>query len=118
MNDENQEIKKILNYIGVDDDNPNMGTKAKRNLLTKILEFCINSGSGNYNSWVGLISIRFNMSVRTVKENYIEPLITANILNRDNNVIRYLGIPVKENSEELEKAISEAKKRREGKIEK
>ena len=109
----NEEIKKILNYIGVDDDNPNMGTKAKRNLLTKVLEYCIASESGNYNNWVGMISMKLNMSVRTVKENYIEPLISANILYRNDNSIRYLGVPVKENQEELAVSIAEAKKRRE-----
>jgi hypothetical protein len=108
VNKEDTEIKKILLFIGVDDDNPNMGTKAKRNLFTKVLEFCISNKEGSYSGWVGLLSMRFNMSVRTVKENYIEPLIDLGILDRNSNKIRYLGVPStpeedKANIEELTK---------------
>lgn len=120
MTKEDTEIRRVLSFIGVDDDNPNMGTKAKRNLFTKVLEFCISSKEGSYSSWVGLLSMRFNMSVRTVKENYIEPLIDLGILDRNSNKIRYLGVPSspeeeKADIEELTKKAREKAKKNEEK---
>jgi len=108
------EIKALLIYIGVDEDNPNMGTKAKRNLTTKVLRFCIESSEGKYSAWVGLLSMRLNMSTRTLKENYFEPLIDIGVLDKGNNTIKYIGIPKSKEEElkDLDKAVEEAKERR------
>lgn len=86
-------IRDVLDYLGLDGENPNIGTRNKQVIMTKVL-YCLQKWkTGQYYNWIRRLSLRLNLSVRTTRENYIDPLIAEGIIREDKGELTFVGIP-------------------------
>lgn len=106
------EVEKILEYIGADKRSVNVGTKVKYDILTAVITLCMKVKDTPLNVLTSRLSLACNVTPRTMKEGYLEPLIDIGILKYKNNVVTYIGLtnitePEKEISKEEMKKIEE-----------
>lgn len=86
-------IEEIMNYLGLNSQNPNMGTKNKRVLMEKALILLKQYNNLENDVVIGRLSLRLNLTVRTVRENYVEPLICEGIIVSVGSKLFFKGIP-------------------------
>ena len=91
--DRRTNIVEIIKHLGLDSENPNIGTKNKQRLMVKALTLLKMWKTCNYDNGINRLSLRLNMTVRTIRENYIDPLISEGILRKTGSQIVFVGIP-------------------------
>ena len=87
------EIAGIIKYLGLDEATPNTGTRNKRDLMKRALTLLKTWESGTPEEWSNRLSLRLNISARTAKDNYIEPLIQEGIIQKENSRLVFYGVP-------------------------
>jgi len=103
------ETDKILNHLGASSSNRNVGTKVKMEILRAVIDNCIGKKDIPIPTLVSILSLRCNVTPRTMKEGYVEPLIDVGILKSvGNNCVSYIGIvEIETPKKELTKAEKE-----------
>lgn len=92
--DTNQnEVNKIIKYLDLNIENPNIGTKNKQRLMERTLSYLKKWQTGSYEEWINRLSLRLNLTVRTVRENYVDPLISEGIVKKVSSQVVFVGIP-------------------------
>lgn len=86
-------VTEIIKYLDLDIDNPNIGTKNKQRLMERALTYMKHWRIGTYTEWRDRLSLRLNVTVRTVRENYLDPLITEGIIKRTGSYVTFQGMP-------------------------
>jgi len=66
-----------------------------KNAITRISEWRI----GSYSLWISKLSIRLGLSKRTVRDNYINPLIEESIIVKIGSKLYFIG-PPEENTDD------------------
>jgi len=92
-NPKENEVFKIIKYLDLNIENPNIGTKNKQRLMERTLGYMKNWQTGAYEEWINRLSLRLNVTVRTVRENYVDPLISEGIIKKIGSQIVFVGIP-------------------------
>lgn len=82
-----------IKYLELDKEGPNRGTKNKQELMKRILTHIYNWGTGGYDEWISKLSIRLGLAPRTVKENYLNPLIKEGIIKQTDSQLYFVGPP-------------------------
>jgi len=49
--------------------------------------------TGTYDEWKNRLSLRLNLTVRTVRDNYVDPLICEGIVKKIGSQVVFVGIP-------------------------
>lgn len=94
---EDEELEEIRNYLGTDSDSPNAGTRARQILIENAVKLCRKWGTGKYKEWLYWLSLKLNLSVRNVRDNYIAVLLETGIIKENNDgTLEYAGMPKKE----------------------
>lgn len=88
-----KDIRDVLDYLGLKGENPNVATKNKQVIMTKALYYMQKWKRGLYYNWIRRLSLRLNLSVRTTRENYVDPLIAEGIIKEDKGELTFIGIP-------------------------
>lgn len=83
----------IIKYLGIDLENPNTGTRNKRRLMEKVLILMRDWKACGYDDAVNRLSLRTNMSVRAIRENYVDPLIAEGLIKKIGSQIVFVGLP-------------------------
>lgn len=68
-------VLKSIEYLDLDRVGPNRGTNNKLELMKRTLYYISSWGTGSQRSWISKLSIRLGLAPRTVKDNYLRPLI-------------------------------------------
>ena len=92
-------IPMLIRYLGLDEATPNTGTKNKRELMERALTLVKKWESGSAEEWSSRLSLRLNISSRTAKENYLEPLIQEGIVKKVDSRLFFIGLPVEDEEE-------------------
>ena len=95
--DKRELIKKSIEYLDLDRVGPNRGTNNKLELMKSVLYYISAWETGSYKSWTNKLSIRLGLAPRTVKDNYLHPLIEEGIIAKDGSLLRFVGPPENEN---------------------
>jgi len=82
-----------IKYLGYDREAPNWGTKNKQEIMKRAIHYFAEWKSGLYDQWVNKLCNRLCLTPRTVKSNYLDPLIFEGIITRDNDFIVFKGPP-------------------------
>lgn len=90
---ENDDISQIVAFLDLDAETPNVGTRNKMRLMIRTLAYLKQWKSGSYDEWVARLSVRLNVSVRTVRDNYLDPLISEGIVKRLGSKLVFKGLP-------------------------
>jgi hypothetical protein len=93
---ENTILDNLKEHFDFYKENPNLGTENKQRLMERVLEYIIEWKTGTYKKWISGLSIRLGLTVRTVRENYIDPLIVEGIIKRIGSKLVFIGIPDKD----------------------
>jgi len=86
-------IAMIVKHLGLNEATPNTGTKNKRDLMERALTILREWKTGTAEEWTNRLSLRLNVSPRTAKDNYIDPLIFEGIIKRVNSRLVFVGLP-------------------------
>jgi len=106
------EVDKIMDYLGASRSNRNIGTRVKMTILENVILICLDKKDITIDKLVSILSLSCNVTPRTMREGYVEPLIDVGILRKSGNVVSYIGITeikpekkklTKEEQEKLEK---------------
>jgi len=89
-----------IEYLGLDREGPNWGTRNKQELMRRMLEYLSSWRKGSYDEWRHKLSNRLGLSPRTVKENYLDPLIKENIITRNGSQLEFTGPPEEEHPDD------------------
>jgi len=98
--DQSDIVAKCIEYLDLNRVGPNRGTNNKLELMKNTLYYISAWGMGNYKSWINKLSIRLGLTPRTVKDNYLHPLIEEGIIAKDGSQLRFVGPPENEKEEE------------------
>lgn len=91
--DARADVIKIIKYLDLNLENPNVGTRNKQRLMERTLAYMKKWHTGTYDEWINRLSLRLNVTVRTVRENYIDPLISEGIVKKMGSLLVFVGIP-------------------------
>lgn len=86
-------LRNIIKYLDLSSGTPNIGTRNKRILMERTLVYLVEWHSGTYDEWINRLSLRLNLTVRTVRENYVDPLISEGIVRKTGSQVVFVGIP-------------------------
>ena len=96
----NPKVFECIEYLDLDKEGPNRGTKNKQELTIRVLEYVSKWGEGSYPDWKSRIATRLGLSPRAVKENYLDPLIREGIVGRVGHNVFFNGAPKSDSSED------------------
>ena len=88
-----EEILNVFEYLEVDAECPNAGTKARQSLMKKAVVLMQSWKTGTYREWLYRLSLKLNLNPRNVRESYLSPLIAEGIIDENNGQLRFAGIP-------------------------
>jgi hypothetical protein len=88
-----EEILNVFEYLEVDAECPNAGTKARQSLMKKAVVLMQSWKTGTYREWLYRLSLKLNLNPRNVRESYLSPLIAEGIIDENNGQLRFVGIP-------------------------
>jgi len=97
--DKRDPVTKSIEYLDLDREGPNRGTNNKLELMKRVLYYISAWGTGSYKEWINKLSIRLGLAPRTVKDNYLHPLIEEGIIAKDGSLLRFVGPPENEKEE-------------------
>ena len=86
-------VARCIEYLDLDRAGPNRGTNNKLELMKRTLYYISSWGAGSVKSWTNGLSIRLGLSPRTVKDNYLDPLIGEGIIRKDGMQLHFVGSP-------------------------
>jgi len=86
-------VARCIEYLDLDRLGPNRGTNNKLELTKNTLYYISAWETGSYRSWAFKLSIRLGLAPRTVKDNYLRPLIEEGIIRKDGSQLRFVGPP-------------------------
>ena len=86
-------VEKCIQYLDLDRVGPNRGTNNKLELMKRTLLYIASWGKGSEKSWTNKLSIRLGLAPRTVKDNYLGPLIEEGIISKVGSQLRFVGPP-------------------------
>lgn len=90
------EVSRCIEYLGLDKEGPNRGTRNKQELMKRTLTYVSEWKEGDYNDWISRLSIRLGTTTRTTKENYLDPLISEGIISRAGHQVAFKGAPTED----------------------
>ena len=91
-------VAKSIEYLDLDRVGPNRGTNNKLELMKRTLYYISSWGTGSVKLWIYKLSNRLGLAPRTVKDNYLNPLIEEGIIEKNGSQLHFVGPP--ENGEE------------------
>jgi len=97
--DQKETVSMSIEYLDLDRVGYNRGTNNKLELMKSVLYYTYGWETGSYKEWINKLSIRLGLAPRTVKENYLHPLIEEGIIVKDGSLLRFVGPPEKDNEE-------------------
>jgi hypothetical protein len=101
------ELGKIYDYLGLNTV-ADQRLKLKGNIMKKVIYLCQQWGEGNEADWIDRIANRTCVSTRKIREDYVNPLVTDEVLERSGNgFIRFVGLPSGIGQEITEKQLRE-----------
>jgi hypothetical protein len=104
---EEDELDKIFDYLGLNTIS-DQRLKLKANIMKKVIYLCQQWRDGNEGDWIDRIANRTCVSTRKIREDYIDPLVTDEVLERaGNGLIRFAGLPSCVGQEITEKHLKE-----------
>ena len=86
-------VAKCIVYLDLDRISPNRGTNNKLELTKNTLYYISVWETGTYKSWICKLSLRLGLVPRTVKDNYLRPLIEEGIISKVGSQLRFIGPP-------------------------
>ena len=86
-------VFKTIKYLELNKECPNFGTKNKNELMKRMITTIFEWTSGTESEWRSKLSIRLNLSTRTVRENYLNPLIEEGIIVKIGSILYFVGPP-------------------------
>lgn len=86
-------VSEVIKYLDLDREGPNRGTRNKQELMKRLLYYVSAWGEGSYDEWISKLGTRLGLSPRTVRENYINPLIKDCIIKREGSQLLFVGVP-------------------------
>ena len=92
-------VTNSIKYLDLDREGPNWGTKNKQELMKRTLYYISNWRYGSSDLWVSKLSNRLGLTPRTVRENYLDPLIKEGLIAKAGSQLHFAG-PPEEVSEE------------------
>lgn len=94
---EDEELEKIRDYLGTNSETPNLGTRTRQILMELAVKLCRKWKTGTYREWLYWLSLKLNLNVRNVRENYLAVLLETGIIKLNNDgILQYIGLPKKE----------------------
>jgi len=97
--DQTDLVAKCIEYLDLDRVGPNRGTNNKLELMKRTLYYISSWGTGSVKSWIYKLSNRLGLAPRTVKDNYLDPLIEEGIIRKDGMQLRFVGPPENDEGE-------------------
>lgn len=91
-----------IKYLGLERGGPNRGTKNKQELMIQTIELLAKWGAGEKIKWVSMLCNRLGLTPRTVRENYLDPLIQESIIVKIGSKLYFVGPPVEITQDEDE----------------
>jgi hypothetical protein len=91
--DARADVVKVIKYLDLNLENPNIGTRNKQRLMERALAYMKKWRTGTHDDWINRLSLRLNLTVRTVRENYVDPLISEGIIHKTGSQLVFVGIP-------------------------
>jgi len=82
----------VIKHLDLDKESLNIGTKNKQRLMERTISYVAKWHEGTYDAWIKRLSIRLNISTRTVRENYLDPLISEGIIKRIGSELAFVGL--------------------------
>ena len=92
-------VSKSIEYLDLDRVGPNRGTNNKLELTKRTLYYISSWETGSVKSWTNKLSISLGLTPRTVKDNYLDPLIGVGIIRKDGMQLRFVGPPENDDEE-------------------
>ena len=89
----NREVFRCIKYLDLDKEGPNYGTRNKQDLTIRTLKYLHEWQEGQYQEWNSRLALRLGISVRIVKENYVDPLIKEGIIGKAGSNVIFMGAP-------------------------
>ena len=89
----NDIINNSIKYLDLNREGPNWGTKNKQELMVRTLYYTSGWGTGSKDEWISKLSNRLGLAPRTVKENYLNPLIKEGIIKQAGSQLYFVGPP-------------------------
>jgi hypothetical protein len=90
------DLGKIYAFLGFDRITDKR-LQVKADIMKKVLSYCSEWKSGNEKQWVDKLATRTCVSTRKMREDYIDPLVSECILERNaEGNIRFIGLPKSE----------------------
>ena len=89
----NEGVIRCIEYLDLDKEGPNQGTKNKQELTIRLLAYLSEWKEGSYSEWKSKLATRLCITPRTVKENYLDPLIREGIIGRVGSRVSFIGPP-------------------------
>ena len=86
-------VAKCIVYLDLDRVGPNRGTNNKLDLTIRTLYYTSSWGTGSYRKWIFKLSLRLGLGPRTVKDNYLRPLIEEGIIRKVGSRVSFVGPP-------------------------
>lgn len=87
------DVRKVIDYLGLNSGGLNIDAMNKQIQMKRTLAYMKKWHKGTYNEWINRLSLRMNMTVRTVRENYVDPLISEGIVQKTGSQVVFVGIP-------------------------
>ena len=94
------EVYECVEYLDLHKEGPNRGTKNKQELMIRTLEYLHNWNEGIYNDWIRKLANRLSVTPRTVRDNYLDPIISEGIVGRVGHKVHFNGVPKSDSSED------------------
>jgi len=60
--------------------------------MERTLTYMKEWNTGTYNKWINRLSLRLNVTTRTVRENYVDPLISEGVIKRSGSQLVFVEI--------------------------
>jgi hypothetical protein len=94
---EDAELEEIRDYLGTNSETPNVGTRTRQILMEIAVKLCRKWKTGSYKKWLYWLSLKLNLNVRNVRENYLAVLVETGIIKQnEDGTLQYVGLPKKE----------------------
>lgn len=87
----------------MDREGPNWGTRNKKELMKRALRYISEWQTGAYDEWKAMLCNRLGLTGRTVKDNYLDPLIREGIIVQTGDQLFFKG-PQEDQSDEQEES--------------
>ena len=87
------EVYDCIKFLDLDKEGPNRGTKNKQDLMIRTLQYISEWKEGIYEDWRSKLANRLGVTPRTIKENYLDPLIREGIVGKVGPKVFFNGVP-------------------------